>query len=216
MKLVVHDCSCLMLRGLAHLVASAICTPINAVKLYPKPAIAAQKWREGLSRRQQAAVHRLGQSCLAGREQVSAINQSLKTFCGAFRGCSSQQPNWRWMACRATAQLWYVRSVKLAICRQGLDSMNGCPQVVKVGTSSLVRAEHNSLNLSNLASICETVRTLRSEGASQTEDELGGFTFLLAAIAGQFACLLWLAILTGASSFCGSCTSKAANCICRL
>lgn len=36
--------------------------------------------------------------------------------------------------------------------------------VVKVGTSSLVRAEHNSLNLSNLASICETVRTLRSEG----------------------------------------------------
>lgn len=39
-----------------------------------------------------------------------------------------------------------------------------CTQVVKVGTSSLVRAEHNSFNLSNIARICETVRDLHQAG----------------------------------------------------
>jgi len=38
------------------------------------------------------------------------------------------------------------------------------PQVIKVGSSSLVRSEAGSLNLSNLARICETVRDLRAEG----------------------------------------------------
>ena len=37
-------------------------------------------------------------------------------------------------------------------------------QVVKVGTSSLVRAEQNSFNLSNIARICETVRDLYKSG----------------------------------------------------
>ncbi|KAK9819850.1 hypothetical protein WJX72_003212 [[Myrmecia] bisecta] len=36
--------------------------------------------------------------------------------------------------------------------------------VIKVGTSSLVRAEQNSLNLGNLARICETVRDLHAAG----------------------------------------------------
>ncbi|KAK9846452.1 hypothetical protein WJX81_004071 [Elliptochloris bilobata] len=39
-----------------------------------------------------------------------------------------------------------------------------CAQVIKVGTSSLVRPDAGSLNLSNLARICETVRDLRAEG----------------------------------------------------
>lgn len=38
------------------------------------------------------------------------------------------------------------------------------PQVIKVGTSSLVRPDAGSLNLSSLARICETVRDLRAEG----------------------------------------------------
>ena len=38
------------------------------------------------------------------------------------------------------------------------------PQVIKVGTSSLLRSEQNTLNLSNLARICETVKTLHSQG----------------------------------------------------
>lgn len=37
-------------------------------------------------------------------------------------------------------------------------------QVVKVGTSSLLRTEQNSLNLSNLARICETVRDFHQSG----------------------------------------------------
>jgi hypothetical protein len=40
-----------------------------------------------------------------------------------------------------------------------------CAQVVKVGTSSLVRADKNSFNLSNIARICETVRDLCKAGA---------------------------------------------------
>lgn len=37
-------------------------------------------------------------------------------------------------------------------------------QVIKVGTSSLIRAEQGSLNLSSLASITETVRDLKAQG----------------------------------------------------
>ncbi|GFR48556.1 hypothetical protein Agub_g10455 [Astrephomene gubernaculifera] len=36
--------------------------------------------------------------------------------------------------------------------------------VIKVGTSSLVRPEHHTLNLSNLARLCEAVKELRAEG----------------------------------------------------
>jgi hypothetical protein len=36
-------------------------------------------------------------------------------------------------------------------------------QVIKVGTSSLVRPEHNTLNLSNLARLCEVVRELKAQ-----------------------------------------------------
>ncbi len=38
-------------------------------------------------------------------------------------------------------------------------------QVIKVGTSSLVRPEQQTLNLSNLARICETIKTLHLQGA---------------------------------------------------
>lgn len=38
------------------------------------------------------------------------------------------------------------------------------PQVIKVGTSSLVRPEQQTLNLSNLARIAETVKALHSLG----------------------------------------------------
>ena len=37
-------------------------------------------------------------------------------------------------------------------------------QVIKVGTSSLVRPDKGSINISNLARLCETVRNLRGEG----------------------------------------------------
>jgi len=37
-------------------------------------------------------------------------------------------------------------------------------QVLKVGTSSLVRPEQMTLNLSSLARICETVKTLHDQG----------------------------------------------------
>lgn len=37
-------------------------------------------------------------------------------------------------------------------------------QVIKVGTSSLVREEQQTLNLSNLARICDTVKWLHSQG----------------------------------------------------
>ena len=36
-------------------------------------------------------------------------------------------------------------------------------QVIKVGTSSLVRPEQNTLNLSNLARLCEVVRELHAQ-----------------------------------------------------
>ena len=36
-------------------------------------------------------------------------------------------------------------------------------QVIKVGTSSLVRPEQNTLNLSNLARLCEVVRELNAQ-----------------------------------------------------
>jgi hypothetical protein len=36
--------------------------------------------------------------------------------------------------------------------------------VIKVGTSSLLRDDKRSLNLSSLAGICETVRELRDQG----------------------------------------------------
>ena len=36
-------------------------------------------------------------------------------------------------------------------------------QVIKVGTSSLVRPEQNTLNLSNLARLCEAVRELSAQ-----------------------------------------------------
>ena len=37
-------------------------------------------------------------------------------------------------------------------------------QVIKVGTSSLIRADRNALNLSSLEGIVETVRDLREQG----------------------------------------------------
>lgn len=37
-------------------------------------------------------------------------------------------------------------------------------QVIKVGTSSLLRDDKHSLNLSSLAGICETVRELKDQG----------------------------------------------------
>ena len=40
-------------------------------------------------------------------------------------------------------------------------------QVVKVGTSSLVRIEQKSMNLSNLARICETVRDFHKTGENR-------------------------------------------------
>ena len=36
--------------------------------------------------------------------------------------------------------------------------------VIKVGTSSLLRDEKHTLNLSSLAGICETVRELKDQG----------------------------------------------------
>eukprot|EP00798_Chlamydomonas_sp_ICE-L_P013013 gene13013-3517_t len=36
--------------------------------------------------------------------------------------------------------------------------------VIKIGTSSLLRSEHQTLNLSNLARICETVKKLHTQG----------------------------------------------------
>eukprot|EP00891_Asterochloris_glomerata_P000672 jgi/Astpho2/672/Aster-04507 len=40
----------------------------------------------------------------------------------------------------------------------------GLTVVIKVGTSSLIRAEHNSLSLGNLAKLCEAIRDLESRG----------------------------------------------------
>lgn len=48
--------------------------------------------------------------------------------------------------------------------RAGQTHAAPLPQVIKVGTSSLVRPDASSLNLSSLARICETVRDLRAEG----------------------------------------------------
>ena len=42
-----------------------------------------------------------------------------------------------------------------------------CLQVIKVGTSSLLRADQGSLNISNLARLCETVRDMHRKGAHQ-------------------------------------------------
>ncbi len=51
-------------------------------------------------------------------------------------------------------------------------SLCSCPvtpplpqQVIKVGTSSLVRPEQQTLNLTNLARITETIKQLKSDGA---------------------------------------------------
>jgi glutamate 5-kinase len=38
-------------------------------------------------------------------------------------------------------------------------------QVIKVGTSSLLRPEQQTLNLTNLARMCETIKVLHSSGA---------------------------------------------------
>ncbi len=40
----------------------------------------------------------------------------------------------------------------------------GLTVVIKVGTSSLIQAEHNSLSLGNLAKLCEAIRDLESRG----------------------------------------------------
>ena len=40
----------------------------------------------------------------------------------------------------------------------------GLTIVIKVGTSSLIQAEHNSLSLGNLAKLCEAIRDLKSRG----------------------------------------------------
>ncbi len=39
---------------------------------------------------------------------------------------------------------------------------------MKIGTSSLLRAEQQTLNLGNLARVCETVKTLHSMGEIPT------------------------------------------------
>lgn len=39
------------------------------------------------------------------------------------------------------------------------------PQVIKIGTSSLIHEGYNTLNLSNLARVCEVIKQLHSEGA---------------------------------------------------
>lgn len=41
--------------------------------------------------------------------------------------------------------------------------------VLKIGTSSLVRPELHTLNLTNLARICETVKALHMQGAAHIE-----------------------------------------------
>lgn len=38
------------------------------------------------------------------------------------------------------------------------------PQVLKVGTSSLINNDHQAINLTNLARICETTRDLMAAG----------------------------------------------------
>jgi hypothetical protein len=45
-------------------------------------------------------------------------------------------------------------------------SRGGCQrrQVIKIGTSSLIHQEYHSLNLSNLARVCEVIKQLHSEG----------------------------------------------------
>eukprot|EP00884_Botryococcus_braunii_P023354 jgi/Botrbrau1/9702/Bobra.0201s0032.1 len=64
--------------------------------------------------------------------------------------------------------------------------------VIKVGTSSLVRTEQNSINLSNLARICETVRDLHVAGhrvvvVSSGAVGVGAQRFRLASRPGQLA-----------------------------
>jgi hypothetical protein len=41
--------------------------------------------------------------------------------------------------------------------------------VIKVGTSSLIRPDTNSVNLTNIAKICEAVRGLLDAGAQRNE-----------------------------------------------
>jgi hypothetical protein len=57
--------------------------------------------------------------------------------------------------------------------QQRLTRRTPRPQVIKVGTSSLLRAEQNTLNLSNLARICETVKTLHSQGGHSRAQQAG-------------------------------------------
>lgn len=41
-------------------------------------------------------------------------------------------------------------------------------QVIKIGTSSLIRSDQHVLNLGSLARICETVKALHDQGATAT------------------------------------------------
>ena len=58
--------------------------------------------------------------------------------------------------------------------RPPAGSTLSCTQVIKVGTSSLVRPEQQTLNLTNLARITETVKLLKSEGRSSAVAVVGG------------------------------------------
>jgi hypothetical protein len=65
-------------------------------------------------------------------------------------------------ACRACRQP-FARQPFTA-CRQPFTAV----QVIKVGTSSLIREDLNSLHLVNLGKICETVRRLKDAGTLTT------------------------------------------------
>ena len=60
-----------------------------------------------------------------------------------------------------TSSVFFTRSALL-----DLQQVCLLPQVIKIGTSSLLRPDHSSINLSSLARICETVKELRKMGKS--------------------------------------------------
>lgn len=59
------------------------------------------------------------------------------------------------------------------------------PQVIKIGTSSLIHERYQTLNLSNLARVCEVIKQLHSEGAAGR----AGRRRLWGALCGGRACL---------------------------
>lgn len=66
-------------------------------------------------------------------------------------------------ACRAAmASAWLIEHA--CACMHACMRDGPALQVIKIGTSSLIHQEYHSLNLSNLARVCEVIKQLHSQG----------------------------------------------------